>query len=837
MPLFLKLLKGHVKTVLFFVSLFALGMSLFLTVDTLSIEFVDSLRAQSKQFLGGDVQIRLRKDFSPEQKNVIHSHLQDWDQSEEWRFFTMVAGPDRTLLVQARAVDLKFPLVGEFADSSGLQFDPPSVGEVYAPQSLLQIIGLSVGDSVQIGTNKFLISRLLVTSPDSRFAFAQFTQRLYMNLNDVESAGLLSKGSRIFRHHHFLNSNKDLTESELILLKKSLLKQIKDPEISIESSADSDSELAARFSMAIRLAKLLALFTFLMSALGALQFFFNHLEREKHNRVLFQTLGMSQSKIVSIYFIQGLFLTSLALLLSLGFAKIWTYFVSGILSEKFQITIEGNLRFEAFVLLIVAAFLSYTLLILGPMIQMRIESAKSILRQSSLHWKLGLSVFVIQLVFGYAFAYVVTQSWILSLIFLAILITGFLGMSMAGLLLDKGMKLLSKLGLRWTSWESLRILLLHRPGRSLMVFSLLGLVTLVLYLMPGLNSMLKQQLLPEDQTQLPRWFLIDVQDEHLEELQKFLTARGYQNVQPAPMIRARLMKVNGNDFVRKGQAKTLEEEQEKRMRNRGYNLSYRSSLDSSESIREGQFWTQAWSGKGIPEISVEYRFMQRLGFTLGDTLEFEVEGFPQKGIISSVREVRWSSFKPNFFVQFQPGVLEVAPKTFIVSLPFIEEDEVLFQKEFFQAFPTISLIDLKEVVKLTVSQLEKISIMLTGITFFALLCGLVLLLEIAFELAQSAKKEMHLRFSLGQKRISILWLWLSPLVFWVLSAWALGYGAHILFVRLIGGQLFGDLPWTPELSALLWSFPVMIFFVGSMSYFFYRALVHEKSLEVLKARD
>lgn len=837
MPLFLKLLKGHIKTVIFFVSLFALGMSLFLTVDTLSIEFVDSLRSQSKQFLGGDLEVRLRKELNADQKQIIETKLNGWDKSEEWRFFTMVAGPDRTLLVQARAVDSHFPLVGEFSDSTGTQFEPPSVGEVYAPQSLLQIIGLSVGDSIPIGTKKFLISRLLVTSPDSRFAFAQFTQRLYMNLEDVETAGLLSKGSRIFRHHHFLNSQVSLDDSELITLKKALLKQIKDPEISIESAADSDSELAARFSMAIRLAKLLALFTFLMSALGALQFFFNHLEREKHNRVLFQTLGMSQSKIVSIYFVQGLFLTSLALILSLGFAKIWTYFVSGILTDKFQIVIQGNLRAEAFILLLIAAFLSYTLLILGPMIQMRIESAKSILSQSTLHWKLGISVFVVQLIFGYVLAYVVTQSWILSLIFLAILITGFLGMSVAALLLDKGMQLAAKCGLRWTSWESLRLLLLHRPGRSLMVFSLLGLVTLVLYLMPGLNSMLKQQLLPEDQTQLPRWFLIDVQEEHLEDLQVFLQARNYQNVQPSPMIRARLLKVNGDDFVRKGKAKTLEEEQEKRMRNRGYNLSYRSSLDSSESIREGEFWSKSWSGKGVPEISVEYRFMQRLGFNLGDTLEFEVEGFPQKGMITSVREIQWSSFKPNFFVQFQPGVLELAPKTYIVSLPFIEEDEVLFQQEFFKAFPTISLIDLKEVVKITVSQLEKISIMLTGITFFALLCGLVLLLEIAFELAQSAKKEMHLRFSLGQKRMSILWLWLSPLVFWVMSAWGLGYAAHVLFVRLIGGQLFGDLPWTPELSALLWSLPVLVFFIGSITYFFFRALVQEKSLEVLKARD
>lgn len=838
MPLFLKLMRGQLKTMVFFVTLFAVGMSLFLSVDTISIEFVDSLRKQSREFLGGDLEIRLRKPVSEEQKKILNNKLKNWNHSEEWRFFTMISGPQRPLLVQARAVDESFPLLGGFSDTTGGEtYSGPRENEVYVPQSLMKILGYQVGDSVQVGIKNFIIRRELQGAPDSRFAFAQFTQRFYMNRSDVASAGLISKGSRIVRHHHYL-SIEEIADKELLSFKNDLLSLIQDPEVAIESSADSNTELSRRFSMAIRLAKLFSLFTFLMAALGALQFFFNHLERERRNRVLFQTLGMHTSEVLRVYFKQGLFLTLISFIAAFALSSLGNMLATEFLEAKFGIIVSPVVRWEAYGLLAGASFFTYVLLMLGPVIQMRTESAHSIMQQSKVNFLRSLGLFAVQLAFGYLLAWLVTQSWILSFIFLAILVVGFAGMTLLAISIDFCLSFMRKQGFRWPAWESLRLLISFKLGPSLLVFSLLGLVTLVLYLMPGLNSMMKQQLLPEDKSQLPRWFLIDVQPEQLDELQHFVKQKGYREIEASPMIRARLLTVNGVDFVRKGDAKTLEEEQERRLRNRGYNLSYRSKLAESESIREGKFWDKSWSrGDGLPEISVEYRFKQRLGFNLGDTLEFEIEGFPQKGVISSVRDISWSSFKPNFFIQFQTGVLEIAPKTFIMSLPLIEGDDLAFQQEFFEKFPTVSLIDLKDLVSKTVSQLEKISVMLTSITFFALLCGLVLLLEIAYELAQSAKREMHLRFGLGQARGVILWLWLSPIFFWVLMAWGLGYLLHIAFVRIIGNQLFGDIPWVPEWTTFAWSIPVMIVFMLAVTWFFFRALVVEKTIDVLKAND
>ena len=116
---------------------------------------------------------------------------------------------------------------------------------------------------------------------------------------------------------------------------------------------------------------------------------------------------------------------------------------------------------------------------------------------------------------------------------------------------------------------------------------------------------------------------------------------------------------------------TREEEQSGRMRNRSYNLSWRSELFPSEKLLKGTLSQNPWNpdqGNSMPEMSLETRFAKRLNVDLGDTMTFDVQGVEVEGRITSLRQIRWTSFQPNFFIQFQPGVLEDAPKTWLAGI-------------------------------------------------------------------------------------------------------------------------------------------------------------------------
>lgn len=126
--------------------------------------------------------------------------------------------------------------------------------------------------------------------------------------------------------------------------------------------------------------------------------------------------------------------------------------------------------------------------------------------------------------------------------------------------------------------------------------------------------------------------------------------------------------MNDENFE-KGEAdlknKTREEVREVNFRNRGFNLSYRSHLDRSEKLTSGlPFSSPRWDGESIPELSLEYRFADRLGLKIGDALTFDIQGVELDAKVVNLRKVRWTTFTPNFFILLQPVVLDYCSKNF-----------------------------------------------------------------------------------------------------------------------------------------------------------------------------
>ena len=56
------------------------------------------------------------------------------------------------------------------------------------------------------------------------------------------------------------------------------------------------------------------------------------------------------------------------------------------------------------------------------------------------------------------------------------------------------------------------------------------------------------------------------------------------------------------------------------------------------------------------------RHARDLGVGLGSTLGFDVQGVPMAFVVTSVRDIEWRSFAPNFFLVAEPGYLEDAPQ-------------------------------------------------------------------------------------------------------------------------------------------------------------------------------
>lgn len=269
------------------------------------------------------------------------------------------------------------------------------------------------------------------------------------------------------------------------------------------------------------------------------------------------------------------------------------------------------------------------------------------------------------------------------------------------------------------------------------------------------------------------------------------------------MIMARLSEVNGQPWQRsKDQGVTREAEQEERFRNRGVNLSFRTTLAEAESIAEGRWFQRGYSeGSTQPaEISIEQRYAERLGVKIGDTLTFDIQGLPVSAVITSLRRVKWNTFQPNFFIVLQPGLIDDAPKTFLMTLPALDfAKKVELQKEIVAAFPNVSIIDVTKLVTKILDLIQQMSLVLIVMGWLTVVTGHAVIFSIAQNQALARRWDSNLLKILGADFQVILQATLKEFGWLGAGAALLGSLLGLLASFIIGKVIFNGL-WQPSLT-------------------------------------
>jgi putative ABC transport system permease protein len=305
--------------------------------------------------------------------------------------------------------------------------------------------------------------------------------------------------------------------------------------------------------------------------------------------------------------------------------------------------------------------------------------------------------------------------------------------------------------------------------------------TMVINIIPQLRSSLRGELLYPEKSRVPSFFLFDIQPEQLEPLQEVLARLDVPLRNVSPMVRATLTEINQQKFSRNTDAlvATRESETEQRFRNRGMNLTYRSKLSEDESIVEGLNFSELPSDP--PAISLEQRFAKRLAIKIGDTLTFDVQGVPISGKVVNFRKVHWTSFQPNFFIQFAPGALEDAPQTYLASIPKIPLSlQTTLQNKITESLPNVSLVNVSRVVTRILSTVEQMVWALQLMAAVAVAAGLLVLYSIARQQIYERRHETNLLRILGAK--SGLIMGLVDREFFVVSFGATFLGALLSLV-------------------------------------------------------
>jgi len=199
-----------------------------------------------------------------------------------------------------------------------------------------------------------------------------------------------------------------------------------------------------------------------------------------------------------------------------------------------------------------------------------------------------------------------------------------------------------------------------------------------------------------------------------------------------------------------GQLQKLEEDQEARFRNRGVNLTYRSGLQDSELIVRGEFNGTYAKDSGLPEISLETDYADRMKINLGDIMTFDVQGLQIKAKVTSFRKVRWTSFQPNFFILFPTGVLEEAPQMFLTSVKKANVSKIKdFQSQVADSYRNVSIIDINRTVEKSLKYVDQMALGLQLMAWLAVVVGLFVFVVLLNTQVKERLYEMNLLQIMG----------------------------------------------------------------------------------------
>ncbi len=819
---FRELLNNRRFSFLFVLNL-SMGLTGFVALDGFKVSLDHTIRGRSKAVLGGDFGLSARRPLGDDERAVVEGAFEGhYKSSAMVEMFSMIANSQRrSRLVQIKAVEDNYPFYGDVILRDQGVLTPKLHEKLKAePRAwiypeLLRQLNVKVGDKLYIGETQFVVDDVIKEDAAAGIS-TNMAPRIYINKVNLQKTGLMKKGSIAW--HSVIYKLPGRQSETLDQYRDTIFKILDSPEVRVythENVSQQMTALITRLNDFLGLSSLVALF---LAAVGSAFLFRSYFQKRLKQMATLLCLGASRRLAFSYYVIQIVCLGFVSSLVAIVLGFLIVPGLGALTQDLLPFQVEFQLAPWTLAVGIAVGTLG-SLAICFPLLATIKDLRPSLLlvADNSANQRLSLWVVLASVPLFALFWWMavwLSHSYKIGSLFTVIFLA-------AGLLLGGGAILLFRFLEKAKKWKSLSLRwalrdLSRKRLTTLAGFVAIGLGALLLNIIPQLQKSLQSELEQPQQSKLPSLFMFDIQEEQLDDFHSALKKENVEVDFISPMIRARLVKVNDRGFD-KGQGLsdqfTREEEREMRFRNRGFNLSYRGELSEAESLVAGESFSGIYKegSETLPEISVEKRFAERLGLQIGDVLEFEIESIPITGKIVNLRSIRWTSFRPNFFVQFQPGVLEMAPKTYVATLPHVGlEKKHQLQDRLVQNLPNVSMVDVSRIVERISGIMVQMSWALAFMSFLCLLAGFIVIYSIANHQATSQTWEVGLLKALGAPfpaiRNQFFWQ------FGLLSFTALSLGATVsLAVSYYLSTLLFESLWVFD-----WKTPALTIVLGTL---------------------
>jgi putative ABC transport system permease protein len=287
----------------------------------------------------------------------------------------------------------------------------------------------------------------------------------------------------------------------------------------------------------------------------------------------------------------------------------------------------------------------------------------------------------------------------------------------------------------------------------------------------------------------PNRFVINVQQDQLPEVRRFIAEQGVPAPTLYPMVRARWVERNGKPISGAQYADAGGRAQ--RWAEREFNLSSADSFGDDNQLVAGEYWDK--NHRGPHEISVEEKLAEALGWSLGDRIVFDVAGQRLQVRVTSLRKVEWESFKPNFFVVTSPGALDGYAASYITAIK-VRPEQTRFTAALVERFPNLSVVDIDAIITQVKSIGDQVAMVVQVVFWFSLAAGVLVLLAAVSASQDERLREGGVMRALGGSRRQLRMAQASEFAAIGLLSGVVAAVAASILAGVVATRVF-DLPW------------------------------------------
>ncbi len=704
------------------------------------------LERDARQLLGGDVVVV--SDNPPPAPFAERAQQLGLQSVVTASFPTMGRASDAqggaSRLVALKSVPAGYPLRGSLrianapGEAGQTTREIPAPGEVWVDAPLLESLNLRMGDALLLGDSSLRIARIVVLEPDRGSGFMSFAPRVMLNAADLAATGLVQPASRLTYRLAVAGDAAAVRQFQTWADAAVVAREAHG--MRVESLDSGRPEMRQTLARAEKFLSLVALLAALLSAvavaLAARGFANDHLDASAMLRVL----GQSQRRIAGAYTFEfalvGLFSSALGVAIGYGVHHVFVQLLAGL--------VDAALPAPSLWPVVFGLGMGMTLLFtfgLPPVLQLAQVPPLRVMRR-----ELGA---------------IKPASWLV----LGLGVTGFAALLLAvsrdvklGLIAVGGFggAVLLVAGLAWLAVKMLRRLVNEstaprwlvlatrqisaRPVYAVLQVSSLAVGLLALVLLVLLRTDLIGSWRAASPPDAPNRFVINIMPDQAQDFQQVLKDQGVARYDWYPMIRGRLVQVNGRDV----HPDDYTEDRAKRLVDREFNLSTAAQAPEHNPVVAGR-WTPDEKGA----ISLEEGLAETLGLKLGDRLTFDIGGVQNEARITSLRKVDWGSMRANFFAMYPVEQLPDVAVTYLAA--YRAPATAGFDNALVRQFPNITNVDMASTLAQVQQVLDQVIRAVEFLFIFTLAAGLVVLFAAVTATREERAREYAIMRAVGAR--------------------------------------------------------------------------------------